>query len=125
MSSTQALLPLAAKHDYVVHQMDVKSAYLYGRLEKDKEIYLRPPQGVELIGIKPGQVLKLKACLYGLKQAGRHWAIKLRAVMNTVSLTRSGHDHAVFYRHHADGHVTVIEAYVDDMTLLALTGSDL
>ena len=49
--------------------MDVKSAYLNGKIDKNEQIYMWAPSGVD-IGVKPGQVLKLKLALYGLKQAG-------------------------------------------------------
>ena len=56
----------------VIHQMDVKSAYLYGKLDNNENIYMKAPPGID-IGVKGGQVLKLKLALYGLKQAGRQW----------------------------------------------------
>lgn len=54
MTLIRSILVLAVRHSYTIHQMDVKSAYLYGRLEPGKEIYLKPPQSVELNRIKPG-----------------------------------------------------------------------
>lgn len=57
MSSQHANAALAARRGYAMGQKDVRSAFLYGRLNKDKVIYMRPPPGVALKGIKPGQVL--------------------------------------------------------------------
>jgi hypothetical protein len=79
---------------------------------------MKPPKGVDLKGIKLGQVLRLRACLYGLKQAGRRWAKVLRGHMELIGLTRAEHDHAVYYRHHPDGQVTVTFVHVDDMSLV-------
>ena len=73
MESARLLCALAAKYDWELHQMDVKSAFLYGKLEPGEDIYLRPPQGIQLKGIKPGEMLKLHVCIYGLKQAARRW----------------------------------------------------
>jgi hypothetical protein len=39
-----------------IHQMDVKSAYLYGKLDDSKKIYMKAPPGIN-IGVKPGQSL--------------------------------------------------------------------
>lgn len=117
MTSIRSILALAAKENYEIHQIDVKSAYLYGRLEDNEVIYMKPPRGVELSGIKSGQVLKLRACLYGLKQAGRRWAKTLRSHMEQIGLRRSEHDHAVYYRHLPNGEVIVIFVHVDDMSL--------
>ncbi len=64
------LLTLGAVKDYEIHQMDVKTAFLNGEI--DKAIYMEQPKGYE----KKGQehlVCQLKKSLYGLKQAPRIW----------------------------------------------------
>lgn len=45
MSTVRTMLALANQYDLVVHQMDVKSAFLHGRLTED--IYMRQPRGFE------------------------------------------------------------------------------
>ena len=69
LTTVRLMLAWAAYQDWEIQQIDIKSAYLYGELNSDEEIYIRPPPG-KLINIQPGQVLKLKKALYGLKQAG-------------------------------------------------------
>jgi len=58
---------------------------------------MKPPRKV----LKPGQegkVLRLKKGLYGLKQAGRGWYLKMsRVFMKELGFTRSVIDHSVFY----------------------------
>src|SRR5271156_845564 len=66
--SIRALVALAAHHDWELHQMDVKSAYLNGDLEED--IFMLQPDGYVVAG-KEHLVCKLAKSLYGLKQAGR------------------------------------------------------
>ena len=39
LSTICAILAFAAKHDWEIHQINVKSAYLYGELNEDEEIY--------------------------------------------------------------------------------------
>ena len=66
ITSICILFSLAALHDLVVHQMDVKTAFLNGELEE--EIYMDQPEGF----VVPGQedkVCKLDKSLYGFKQA--------------------------------------------------------
>ena len=70
LTSVRIILAIAAYRDMEIHQMDVKSAYLYGKLDDSEKIYMKPPTGIEIPGIKPGQVLRLRLVLYGLKQAG-------------------------------------------------------
>ena len=60
------LIAIAAIHNLVIHQMDVKTTFLNGDL--DEEIYMEQPEGL----IVPGQekkVCRLVKSLYGLKQA--------------------------------------------------------
>jgi hypothetical protein len=67
------MIALATQHNWKIHQLDVKSAFLNGDL---KEVYLVQPEGF----IKKGQedlVCKLKKALYGLKQAPRSWYTKI------------------------------------------------
>lgn len=69
LASARAILSVAAQNNWIIHQMDIKSAYLYGKLDDNEVIYMKAPPGVN-IGVKQGQVLRLKLALYGLKQAG-------------------------------------------------------
>jgi len=74
MPTVQVILANAAHQDWEIEHVDVKSAYFNAPL-----IYMKPPRGV----LKPGQegkVLRLKKGLYGLKQAGRGWYLKMSRV---------------------------------------------
>jgi hypothetical protein len=123
MASARMLLGMAARHGWLVHQLDVKSAYLYGKLQDDETIYMAPPAGISLAGMKRGQVLHLLLPIYGLKQAGRRWYTELRRALGTIELIRCEHDHAVFIRRHPDGQVSIIFVHVDDMSLIAPTAA--
>ncbi|GJY59835.1 putative ribonuclease H-like domain-containing protein, partial [Tanacetum coccineum] len=54
--------------DFVVYQMDVKSAFLYGKIEE--EVYVCQPLGFEDPEF-PDKVYKVEKALYGLHQAPR------------------------------------------------------
>ena len=43
MTSIRLLIALAAIHSLVIHQMDVKTAFLNGDL--DEEVYMKQPEG--------------------------------------------------------------------------------
>jgi len=64
------LFAVAALEDWDIQSIDVKTAYLYGDL--DKEIYMEQPEGFRLPG-KEHKVWQLRKALYGLKQAGLSW----------------------------------------------------
>ena len=66
--SQHAILAHAAKKDWSIQHVDVKSAYLYAKLEGNAPTYMTPPVGY----LKPsqkGMVLGLLKCLYGLVQS--------------------------------------------------------
>ena len=119
LSTIRAILAYAAKHDWEIHQIDIKSAYLYGKLDDDEVIYARPPAGYTLPGIKPGQVIRLRKALYGLKQAGRRWYQVLCKILESAQLTRTDKEEALFFRHHPNGHITLTMSWVDDLFLVS------
>ena len=63
MSSIRVVLGLAVSLDLKIEQIDVKTTFLHGDL--DKEIYMEQPEGFTIKG-KEGYVCKLKKSLYGL-----------------------------------------------------------
>ena len=66
LMTIHVLLSLTASHGLLVHQIDVKAAFLNGELEE--EIYMDQPDGFIAKG-QEGKVCKLLKSLYGLKQA--------------------------------------------------------
>ncbi|KAJ4730414.1 Gag/pol protein [Rhynchospora pubera] len=69
-ASIRIILALVASMDLELYQMDVKTAFLNGEL--DKEIYMDQPTGFEAKG-EEHKVCKLRRSIYGLKQASRQW----------------------------------------------------
>ena len=70
--SQHAVLAHATKKDWSIQHVNVKSAYLYAKLEGNTPMYMTPPVGY----LKPsqkGMVLELLKCLYGLAQSRRGW----------------------------------------------------
>nr|KAJ0207190.1 hypothetical protein LSAT_V11C500269530 [Lactuca sativa] len=61
ISTIRLLLALAAIHNLVIHQMDVKTAFLNGDL--DEEIYMKQPEGFVMPG-NEHKVCKLKKSLH-------------------------------------------------------------
>jgi hypothetical protein len=64
LTTIRVLLSLTASHGLLVHQMDVKTAFLNGELEE--EIYMTHPDGFVVKG-QEDKVCKLMKSLYGLK----------------------------------------------------------
>lgn len=68
LDTVRLVLSMAAQNSLPVYQLDVKSAFLHGELEK--EVYIDQPPGYAKQGHE-NQVYRLKKALYGLKQAPR------------------------------------------------------
>jgi hypothetical protein len=68
LDSVRLLLALVAQEGWLVHHLDVKSAFLNGDLQE--EVYVvQPPEFV--VEGQEHRVYRLKKALYGLKQAPR------------------------------------------------------
>ncbi|GJT21356.1 putative ribonuclease H-like domain-containing protein [Tanacetum coccineum] len=70
IEAIRLFLAYASFKDFVVYQMDVKSAFMYGKIEK--EVYVYQPLGFEDPEFPDG-VYKVEKALYGLHQAPRAW----------------------------------------------------
>ncbi|GKE38078.1 putative ribonuclease H-like domain-containing protein [Tanacetum coccineum] len=81
--------------DFVVYRMDVKSAFLYGKIEE--EVYV-----CQLLGFEdpdfPDRVDKVEKALYGLHQAPRAWYETLSAYLLDNRFQRGKIDKTLFIR---------------------------
>ncbi|GKB66088.1 retrovirus-related pol polyprotein from transposon TNT 1-94 [Tanacetum coccineum] len=73
LEAIQIFLAYAAYMGFMVYQMDVKSAFLNGKISE--EVYVQQPPGFESSEF-PNHVCKLDKALYGLKQAPKACAKK-------------------------------------------------
>ncbi|GJT28574.1 putative ribonuclease H-like domain-containing protein, partial [Tanacetum coccineum] len=70
IEAIRLFLAYASFKDFVVYQMDVKSAFLYGKIKE--EVYVCQPSGFEDPEFHD-KVYKIEKALYGLHQALRAW----------------------------------------------------
>ncbi|GKF74271.1 putative ribonuclease H-like domain-containing protein [Tanacetum coccineum] len=70
IEAIRLFLAYASFKDFLVYHMDVKSAFLYGKIEE--EVYVCQPLGFEDPDF-PDRVYKIEKALYGLHQAPRAW----------------------------------------------------
>ncbi|KAD4384758.1 hypothetical protein E3N88_24926 [Mikania micrantha] len=68
LENVRLVLGLAAYEGWLVHHLDVKTAFLYGEL--NEEVFVKQPEGFEKKG-QEDKVYWLTKALYGLKQAPR------------------------------------------------------
>jgi Reverse transcriptase (RNA-dependent DNA polymerase) len=91
--SVQLILALSALEDYYCVSVDVRNAYLYGKL--DEEIYMGQPEGFKARG-QENKVIRLQHALYGLKQAGLAWWKELNSSMNELGFKHLVSDAGLF-----------------------------
>ncbi|KAI1003570.1 Retrovirus-related Pol polyprotein from transposon TNT 1-94 [Podosphaera aphanis] len=102
------LLALAAHERWKPRQLDVKSAFLYGKL--DREIYMEIPDGFK----EPGKCYLLRKSIYGLKQSPLVWYETLSNVLNKGGFASTNFDPCVFTNFEKQIFLAI---YVDDILI--------
>ena len=115
ITSVRMLMQLAIQKGMVVHQMDVKTAYLNAPI--DCELYIEQPEGYERKGPNGEKlVCKLKKSLYGLKQSGRNWNCLWHGHLTQEGFVQSLADPCVYVKITEFGQVIAI-VWVDDIII--------
>ncbi|KAK9008771.1 hypothetical protein V6N11_080249 [Hibiscus sabdariffa] len=112
--SIRILLAIAAFHDYEIWQMDVKTAFLNGKLEED--VYMTQPEGF-VTPENVGKVCKLQRSIYGLKQASRSWNLRFNEAIQEFGFIRN-EDEPCVYKKFSGSIVSFLILYVDDILII-------
>ncbi|GJU54153.1 putative ribonuclease H-like domain-containing protein [Tanacetum coccineum] len=120
IEAIRLFLAYASFKDFVVYQMDVKSAFLYGKIEE--EVYVCQPPGFEDPDF-PDRVYKVEKALYGLHQAPRAWYETLSTYMLDNEFQRGKFEKNLFIKRHK-GDILLVQVYVDD-TIFGSTKKEL
>ena len=107
------VLALVSIHNWEVHQVDVKNAYL--NMELTETVYMVQPPGFVKTG-HGSKVCKLVKALYGLKQGGRCWYLCSCKALAKFGYTCCQVEHCTFHKGMESGIIIVI-IDVDDLTL--------
>ena len=113
LESVRLLLAMAAQEGWIVHHMDVKSAFLNGELSE--EVYVAQPPGFIKEGAED-KVPYLDKALYGLRQAPRAWNIKLDQSLGELGFQQSAYEHGVYTRGSGMSRL-LIGVYVGDLII--------
>ncbi|KAJ0522114.1 putative RNA-directed DNA polymerase [Helianthus annuus] len=111
--TVRLVLALAVHFEWHLHQMDVKTAFLNGKLTEN--VYIEQPIGY----VKKGEehkVCQLKKALYGLKQAPRAWYSRIDGYFLSQGYNKCVYEHTLYFKHSTSTRI-IICLYVDDLII--------
>nr|GEU78617.1 copia protein [Tanacetum cinerariifolium] len=111
IEAIRLFLAYASFKDFIVYQMDVKSAFLYGKIEE--EVYVCQPLSFKDPNFL-NKVYKVENALYGLHQALRAWYETLSTYLLDNGFHMGQIDKTLFIKRHKDD-ILQVQVYVDDI----------
>lgn len=106
---------LLATKKWAGYQIDFKTAFLNGKL--DKPVYMTQPPGFEDPD-HPDWVCEVSGALYGLKQSPRQWNKELHEALVSLGLTQSKFDPTLYFIIKNDKLACAIAVHVDDLAVV-------
>nr|GEY07553.1 retrovirus-related Pol polyprotein from transposon TNT 1-94 [Tanacetum cinerariifolium] len=113
LEAVRLFIAYGAHKSFIVYQMDIKIAFLYGPLKE--EVYVNQSDGF-VDPYHPDQVYHLKKALYGLKQAPRAWYDELSKFLLSKGFSKGSIDPTFFITKHK-GDILLVQIYVDDIII--------
>ncbi|GKC74603.1 putative ribonuclease H-like domain-containing protein, partial [Tanacetum coccineum] len=111
IEAIKLFLAYASFMGFIMYQMDVKSAFLYGTIEE--EVYVCQPTGFEELQF-PDKVYKVEKALYSLHQALRAWYETLSTYLIKNGFRRGTIDKTLFIKKDK-GDILLVQVYDDDI----------
>nr|GEV02664.1 putative ribonuclease H-like domain-containing protein [Tanacetum cinerariifolium] len=111
IEAIRLFLAYASFMGFMVYQMDVKSAFLYGAIEE--EVYVCQPLGFEDPDYHD-KAYKVVKALYGLHQAHRAWYETLANYLLENGFQRGKINQTLFIKRQKDD-ILLVQIYVDDI----------
>nr|GEU84166.1 putative ribonuclease H-like domain-containing protein [Tanacetum cinerariifolium] len=111
IEAIRLFLAYASFKDFVVYQMDVKSAFLCRKIKE--EVYVCQPPGFE-DSYFPDKVYKVEKALYGLHQAPKAWYETLSTYLFHNGFQKGEINKTLFIKRHR-GDILLVQVYVDDI----------
>ena len=109
--SYKIIFSLAAIHNWEIEHMDIKTAFLYNKI--DEKVYIEQLTGFT----KDNQVFYLKKTLYSLKQLPQIWYTKIATFLTEQGYKATDANHAVFTKNEDS-----IAFYIDNLLLCDKAG---
>ncbi|GJV08937.1 putative ribonuclease H-like domain-containing protein, partial [Tanacetum coccineum] len=122
IEAIRLFLAFASYMGFLVYQMDVKSAFLYGTIKEEvaflygtieEEVYVHQPPGF-VDPAHPNKVYKVIKALYGLHQAPRAWYETLSSFLMENGFRRGTIDKTLFIKKKKSD-IMLVQLYVDEI----------
>ena len=112
LTSFHLVVNLAASYGWTINHLDVVTAFLNPRIDREN-VYMNLPPGLEWLDprFSPLSVVLLLIALYGLKQALRLWYEDTNRFLLSIELTQSTTDPNLYL-----GQGVLLLLYVDDIS---------
>ena len=109
-------MAIAATEDMEMELIDVRSAFLYSPLKDDEIIYMRRPPGLNDSHMP--KLVRLKKCIYGMKQASAYFHAHSDAVLKSFGCVPTAEDDCCYTLNHM-GSKAIINKHVDDFGIMS------
>ena len=115
MVTFRLILALAAQYGWDVDHMDVVTAFLNPRIDRDNT-YVEMPLGIDWLvssgSVPSGSAFILRKALYGLKQAPRLWYEDIDGYLQSIGFRQSMEDPNLYLQQEV-----LLVLYVDDLLI--------
>src|ERR1044071_8761659 len=111
LEAIRLLIAFASRQGFTLFQMDVKTAFLNGKI--NEAVFVKQPPGFE-DSSNPDHVYRLDKALYGLKQTPRAWYECLAKFLLKNGYKRGKTDKTLFLLKEQES-ILVVQVYVDDI----------
>jgi hypothetical protein len=92
--------------------VDMKGAFLHGEFKDSEVIYMKVPHGIEKF-YPDEEVLKLKKCISGLKQAAMAFCHQLLLCMKNMGMAQSTTDPCLYHKW-GEERLVLIVSWIDE-----------
>jgi hypothetical protein len=115
LETLRLIFSLLGSRGWKGRQVDFKTAFLNGHLEKP--VYMEQPPGFE-DPQHPDWVCEVNRSLYGLKQSPRQWNIELHNALLDLGLRNSTYDPTLYFKLESGKLVGALTTHVDDLAIV-------
>lgn len=117
LETLRIITHVAAAFGWSLHQIDIVTAFLRGKLKEGEEVYMEQPEGFAVPGHKDW-IWMLTCGLYGLPQGSRIWNKTMHDGMIKLGFTRIKCEYCLYFRRTATG-IILTGIHVDDFLTAA------